>query len=302
MKTSLADLNIMDAFLFGKLMTHPVYGVEFGKILIKTILGKEVPYLRVTAQALFYGADTNYHGIRLDAYLDEAAEGEETQPDQEIFDIEPDRNNRKEEVKALPRRIRFYHTMIDQRALESGEGYENLRNVWVIMILSYDPVGEDRIVYTIRNHIVELPHIPYDDGARTMLLYTHGTKGPVSEELRQLLSYVEDTTREKAVNVNLHRVQEMVESIKLDKEANKEYMKSWEWERKIKKEATEEGFNEGWQQGIEQGMQQGIEQGIQQGIQQERINTERESRRAEEALREVSVLRARIAELEKTLG
>ena len=135
-----------------------------------------------------------------------------------------------------------------------------------------------------------LPHIPYDDGARTMLLYTHGTKGPVSEELRQLLSYVEDTTREKAVNVNLHRVQEMVESIKLDKEANKEYMKSWELERKIKKEATEEGFNEGWQQGIEQGMQQ------------ERINTERESRRAEEALREVSVLRARIAELEKTLG
>ena len=54
----------------------------------------------------------------------------------------------------------------------------------------------------------------------------------------------------------------------------------------------------GLQQGIEQGIERGIEQGIQQGIRQERANTEYERARAESALRELEILREKLAAYE----
>ena len=101
------------------------------------------------------GEDPKYHGVRMDIYLDEQ-EGE-------IFDIEPDRNGGKEDIKALPRRVRFYHAKIDAGNLESGEDYSHLRNVVVIFITSYDPFGRNRMVYTIQNKCVEEPDMPYAD-------------------------------------------------------------------------------------------------------------------------------------------
>ena len=50
LKRKLEDLNLIDDFLFGKILTHPVYGEEFGKILIRTIIGRDVNHLKVTAQ------------------------------------------------------------------------------------------------------------------------------------------------------------------------------------------------------------------------------------------------------------
>ena len=54
-------------------------------------------------------------------------------------------------VEALPRRIRFYHSKIDSISLASGTGYEELKKVYVILIMPFDPFGENHMIYTIRN-------------------------------------------------------------------------------------------------------------------------------------------------------
>ena len=99
----------------------------------------------------------------------------------------------------------------------------------MIFICNYDPFGYDRVKYTIRNMCVEEPEMLYDDGAQTTVLYTKGTKGDdISEELRQFLSYMENTTQTNAVNDTLKDIQKMVDIVKQDGEVSLSYMKGFE--------------------------------------------------------------------------
>ena len=96
----------------------------------------------------------------------------------------------------------------------------------MIFICNYDPFGYDRVKYTIRNMCVEEPEMPYDDGAQTTVLYTKGDD--ISEELRQFLSYMENTTQTNAVNDTLKDIQKMVDIVKRDGEVSLSYMKGFE--------------------------------------------------------------------------
>lgn len=214
-RKALADMDLLDDFLFGSVVTYPEIGERFVKILLKTIFGKEFKHLSVTAQKVFYGADMNRHGARLDVYLepDEAEDGQAA-----VYDIEPDRNSGDEDIKALPRRVRFYHGKIAARNLNSGADYDELKDVVIIMIMPYDPFGLGRMVYTIKNKCEEVPGMEYEDGASTLFLYTKGKIGVPSEAVEQLLHYMEDTAYGNAVNEDLREIHKMVETVKRDPE------------------------------------------------------------------------------------
>lgn len=122
-----------------------------------------------------------------------------------------------------------------------GEDYGSLRNVFVIFIMTYDPFGRDRMVYTAKNGILEEPDIPYEDGARTIFLYTRGRRGNPPEDLRQLLQYMEHSSKENAKTKDLQRLHEMVTAVKRDGEVGLAYMKSYEIEAKIRREGVAEG-------------------------------------------------------------
>ena len=70
MKKKLEEMNLLDDFLFGSMVTYPEIGQRFVKMLLKTILGREFKHLAVTAQKPYYGADADLHGARLDVYLE----------------------------------------------------------------------------------------------------------------------------------------------------------------------------------------------------------------------------------------
>lgn len=98
------------------------------------------------------------------------------------------------------------------------------------------------MVYTIQNGCVELPELPYDDGARTIFLYTKGTEGDPPEELRQLMRYMEQSTLSNAQTAGLARLHQMVTNVKADREVGLMYMKSCEIERYIKAEEKAENI------------------------------------------------------------
>ena len=214
-RKALADMDLLDDFLFGSMVTYPEIGEKFVRILLKTIFGKEFRHLSVTAQKVFYGAGANRHGARMDVYLepDGAEDGRAA-----VYDIEPDRNDEAADIKALPRRVRFYHGKIASRSLNSGAGYDTLKNVVIVMITPYDPFGLGRMVYTVKNRCVEVPEMAYEDGASTLFLYTKGTEGVPSEAVEQLMRYMEDTSYGNAVNEDLREIHRMVETVKRDPE------------------------------------------------------------------------------------
>ena len=231
------ELNLIEDFLTNQMIIHPVVGLRFSKRVLTMILGREIGTLSIAAQKAYPGENTDRHGIRLDVCLDEHGG--------DIVDLEPDQNSSAEDVKSLPRRGRFYHAKIDAGSLARGMEYSALRNVVVIFITTYDPFGLNRMVYTISSKCEEVPDMPYDDGAKTLFLYTKGTEGNPPEELRQLLHYMEDTRVENAVTSELRELHEMVTQVKCDKEVGLAYMKAYEIEQRLLRQGRKEGKKEG---------------------------------------------------------
>ena len=87
--------------------------------------------------------------------------------------------------------------------------------------------------------------MPYDDGDRTIFLYTGGTKGHPTEQLRQLLHYMENSVAKNSCTKELQELHKMVVAVKQDGEVGLAYMKSFEIEEKIRQEGIEEGRLEG---------------------------------------------------------
>ena len=229
-RKKLEELNLLDDFLFNAMMTYPEMGEKFTRKILKLLFNKEFRNLKVIAQKSYGGLNTDLRGARLDVYVesDDSAEIDASE-DASIYDLEPDKNDKAKYIAAFLQRIRFYHAIIDSRSLKSGEDFGKLKRVYVIFICNYDPFGYDRVKYTIRNMCVEEPEMPYDDGAQTTVLYTKGTKGDdISEELRQFLNYMENTTQTNAVNDTLKDIQKMVDIVKRDGEVLLSYMKGFE--------------------------------------------------------------------------
>ena len=215
-------------------------------------------------------------GHVLIVYLEE--DSVELEPEA-LYDLEAENAKDKNKRQNLPKRARFYRAIVDGHSLASGEDYGTLKDVYIIIILPYDPFDRDRLIYTIRNMCQEDPSMPYEDGARTIFLYTKGKKGNISKELQELLHYMEDTEEKNAVNPSLQKIQKMVEKVKEDKGVLLEYMKVWEREQMIREE--------------------GMEAGIAVGKAEQEKETEKERQRAEKAEREVAELREKLEKLQK---
>lgn len=224
-KRKLHELNLLDDFLMFTLVNHPKYGERFSRELLRIILGKDFKSLKVIPQKVYYGSDTDKHGARLDVYLEEEPEGEKSDETATICEIEPNLEGDPEHIRELPRKMRFYHSKIDAGSFESGMDYQSLKNVIVIMITPYDPFGLGRMIYTVSNRCLEEPDMHYEDGARTLFLYTKGTKGNPAEELRELLHYMENTEKANARNEALREIHTMVEDVKRDSEVSLGYMR-----------------------------------------------------------------------------
>ena len=228
-RRKLEELNLLDEFLFHAMLAYPDTGEAFIRKLLETLFDRKFPHLKIRAQESFAGVNTDFRGARLDVYIEEDGSaqinGDEIPT---VYDVEPDHNHKNAEIKAFPKRARFYHAMIDRRSLKAGEHFGKMKKVYVIFICDYDPFGYDRALYTIKNRCLEEPELPYEDDAETWVLYTRGKKGNISESLRQLLSYMENTNQNNAINEDLRDIQQMVDQVKRDGEVSLRYMKWFE--------------------------------------------------------------------------
>ena len=258
-RKKLEELDLLHNFLFGSVITHPDYGEAFSRYLLKVVLGRKIGKLKVIPQSIYYGSDANQHGTVLDVYLEEQLEEPE---DAMIYDVEPERNDNVKAVKAIPRRMRYYRAMVDGRGLKSGETYDNLKDLVMIMITPFDPFDMGRMTYTVKNVCLEAPEMSYDDGATMIFLNTKGKPENESEELQQFLRYVENSRLENAVTEDLMRLHEAVERVRHDREVAVRYMRLWESEEIIRQRAMEEGREEGREQGREQGREEGRKRDI----------------------------------------
>lgn len=228
---TLEQLSLLDSFLFGSTLSYKDYGKEVSHIILKTILGRDVKIRAVNPEKVIFPSKPGLHGVRLDAFIEE--EGTDVAPGS-IYDLEPEK--KAGEKSNLPKRIRYYHSKIDINNLHASEKYKKLPQVWVIFITSFDPFGKNRLVYTIKNHCVELPDMDYDDGATTLLLYVDGDPENYSKDLVQLLTYMKNSIPENACNPDLKELHSYIDKVKKDPNVQEVYMTFEEYVEREKEE------------------------------------------------------------------
>ena len=139
--------------------------------------------------------------------------------------------------------------MTDVKLLGTGKEYLELPEYVSIWILTEDPFGLNRMLYTVRSKVEEASDVRFEDGITKLFLYAYGEVGG-TEELRSLLRYFVNSDSTNATDEELGEIHKIVTSIKENAERRNRYMTLKEMIRFEK----EESYDEGIEQGLERGM------------------------------------------------
>ena len=124
-------------------------------------------------------------------------------------------------TKELPKRSRYYQSMIDLQLIDKGQLYDELKRSYVIFICPFDLYGKGRHIYTFENICKEDGSIFMGDEAVKIFLNAKGTLDDVSDELKAFLDYV---AGKKPKDDYVERLEEAVKEAKKNREWRHEYM------------------------------------------------------------------------------
>ena len=198
------DLSISNDFLFGKVMQDAELCKELLILPELDIDHVEYPELQKTIKE-----DFEAKGIRLDAYVND---GKGTAYDIEMQAVTS---------KYLPRRTRYYQSMIDLQLVNKGQDYDTLNDSYIIFICLSDLFGKGRYRYSFENICKEDTEVMLNDGAKKIFLNADGKKGDISEELKAFLDYVAGRPSEDAF---VKKLESAVEKAKKNRKWRREYM------------------------------------------------------------------------------
>ena len=250
----LKDLNLLDRFLFAEAMEDP----QNMRDVLEIILGKDAVLKHLPQTEKEARISPAYRFAKVDVWAKDT--------DEVVYDTEVQGTN----TKNLPKRSRYYESIIDAKLLKPGErDFNKMNDIYIILIAPFDLFGKRKYMYTFEMTCKEDPSVSLEDGATRIFLNTHGENpDEVSPELVELLHYIEHTTQDMAdgcKSERIHKMQKRICSIKSSEEVSVRYMQRWE-EMEMEKEAARElGLAEGRTQGLTEGRTQGLAEGRAEG-------------------------------------
>ena len=226
------ELTIMDDYMFGVIMREE----QNLKPLLEAVLDVKIEKIEFIEPQKTAKEGYLSKGIRLDLYvLDEA---------DQVYNAEVQTTDKKN----LPKRMRYYQSVIDINILAPGVDYNKLKKSFVIFICNYDPFGKVRYLYRFENRCVEDLDLAFGDESVKVVLNTMGSVGIIQKELRQIIEYL---NRGIVNGAYAEQLDHAVQDIKCIGERRHEYMVMMIREMEIREEGREEGLEEGRQEGRE---------------------------------------------------
>ena len=243
------ELTFTDDFMFGTVMKNKTICKGVIERLLHIKVGKiEYPSLQKTI-APFYESK----GIRLDVYVSDS---------ERVFDIEIQTSI----PPFLPKRTRYYQSLMDVDNLLRGQSYAELKESYVIFICTQDPFGKDLPVYTFRSVCSEDGSIFLDDKSVKVFYNTGAYDKEGESELRALLEYL---CERRATSGFTQRIDALVEKAKRN-----EKFRSWYMSLNIHEDDLRmAGEKIGFERGVAAGMRKGREDGIAAGSYQAKLET-----------------------------
>lgn len=117
--------------------------------------------------------------------------------------------------------MRYYQSIIDISILNPGKDYVILKTSFVIFICNYDEFGRDRYIYTFENTCREEPDLKFGDESYKVVINTKGHIGEISDELKEVLKYLDDGS---ITGTYSQELDDAVKAVKSNEERRLEYM------------------------------------------------------------------------------
>ncbi len=191
-KRKLSDLSLIDDYLFG-LFIQEAGSEEILKGLLERMLDIKISHLHLKQRQHEISNIPDMHGIRLDAYIEDDMNT--------LYNIEVQVSNKFN----IPKRMRYYQSLIDREQMPSGEyDYNKLPKTIIIFVTDFDPFGKGLYRYTFENICMKNNSVMLcDESIKVVLINTKGTdKTGVKPELIELLKYFHSSTKETAENAS----------------------------------------------------------------------------------------------------
>ena len=205
MAKTLEELTITDDFMFGAVMRNPRHCKPLLELILNIKIRKiEYPELQKTVDERF-----DSRGIRLDVYVEDDRNT--------VYDVEIQTSR----FQNLPKRMRYYQSMLDIHSLNSGENYQRLKKSYIIFICTFDPFYAGRYLYTFENRCLEDSNLALGDETAKLVLNTKGQLGEISEELKQFLRYMDGQSPESKYAKELETA---VTEIRTDEKWRRDFM------------------------------------------------------------------------------
>ena len=168
------ELTLADDFMFSKIMEKP----ELCKKLVEIILRREIDHIEIKETQYSISPYYRRKGVRLDAFL---KDGMNT-----VYNVEMQTSD----FEDLPKRSRYYHSIIDAEHLQKGQDYSELGDSYVIFICTKDIFKENKCVYTFKNYCSEVKGLKLLDGSTSIFVNPYGNMENINKELSNFLRYL----------------------------------------------------------------------------------------------------------------
>ena len=214
-RTPFEQLPITDRFMFAMVFSHK----EIAKPFLEAVLGIKIHELRDPEPEKTVEVSPFYKGIRYDVFVKETGPSGETL---RSFDIEM----QMEDTKEIPKRTRYYQAMCDSEALNKGEVYYNLKELYIVFLCPEDIFGQGKAVYRFKNLEVDNPKIELGDLCFKNFYIFNKYRDIAEKSIREYMEYF--ATR-KPSSPETENIDRLVKWYQTDNETRKRYM-TWQQE------------------------------------------------------------------------
>mgnify|MGYP002624622283 CR=1 FL=1 len=220
------NLTFANNFLFCKILESEP---ELCKQLLELLLHVEIDHLELPQSEHTLKETLDSKSVRFDVY---------TKGDNKIFDIEIQTTNRKN----LPKRSRYYQSIIDMSNLNAGVDYDELKDTYIIFICMNDIFHKGLPVYTFENICCENKTTKLNDRAFKLFFNASDYDKLLSVEEKSFFKFL------KGGNAETDFTKELESKIVVAKKNAEWRMQYMTWEQTLKEEhklAYNDGFEEG---------------------------------------------------------
>lgn len=241
------ELTFTDDFMFG----HVMQNKEICTGLLERLLNIKIKKLVYPKLQKHIAPYYKSKGVRLDVYVEDS---------DRVFDIEI-QNFLDDE---LPKRTRFYQSIMDIDLLLKGKKYSELKESFIIFVSKNDFFKVGLPCYTFSNQCHEKQDLELNDKTKKIFFNASAFLKEKDLEKKAILQYImeKDSTSDFTTQID-----EIIEQAKHNEIFRGDYM-IWGL---AEQDAEKRGFNVG----VEQGIAQGLAQGLTQGAERKAIETAR---------------------------